>query len=205
MKTGFHVLAALILFMGAVPAAADAAVVITVQEVGTDVVAAAAGTFNLTGLRLNDSGDAFTGVNASIAVLRLGDGISQVDQYAEISGPTSFGDGFFFIRASSGTGSVFGLVAGTFTTTVDVARGFQSGGAVAASSTFANHSFASLGLTQGTYNFTAPNDTITVQIGGAVAAVPEPASWAMMIVGFGLIGGAMRRRKDKTTTNVAFA
>ncbi|MFW2830132.1 PEPxxWA-CTERM sorting domain-containing protein [Sphingomonas sp. ID0503] len=28
----------------------------------------------------------------------------------------------------------------------------------------------------------------------APGAVPEPASWAMMIAGFGLIGGAMRRR-----------
>lgn len=27
-----------------------------------------------------------------------------------------------------------------------------------------------------------------------VAAVPEPATWAMMIAGFGLVGGAMRRR-----------
>ena len=33
------------------------------------------------------------------------------------------------------------------------------------------------------------------------AAVPEPATWAMMIAGFGLVGGAMRRRK----TSVAFA
>jgi hypothetical protein len=24
--------------------------------------------------------------------------------------------------------------------------------------------------------------------------VPEPATWAMMIAGFGLVGGAMRRR-----------
>ena len=34
-----------------------------------------------------------------------------------------------------------------------------------------------------------------------VAAVPEPASWAMMISGFALVGGAMRRR----TTKVSFA
>jgi hypothetical protein len=27
------------------------------------------------------------------------------------------------------------------------------------------------------------------------AAVPEPATWAMMIAGFGVVGGAMRRRK----------
>jgi PEP-CTERM motif len=29
--------------------------------------------------------------------------------------------------------------------------------------------------------------------------VPEPASWAMMIAGFGLVGGAMRRRKVSVT------
>jgi len=28
-------------------------------------------------------------------------------------------------------------------------------------------------------------------------AVPEPATWAMMITGFGLVGGAMRRRSTK--------
>jgi hypothetical protein len=32
-------------------------------------------------------------------------------------------------------------------------------------------------------------------IAPAVAAVPEPASWAMMVGGFGLIGAAMRRRR----------
>lgn len=30
---------------------------------------------------------------------------------------------------------------------------------------------------------------------GRTAPVPEPAAWAMMIAGFGLIGGAMRRRR----------
>ena len=36
-------------------------------------------------------------------------------------------------------------------------------------------------------------------------AVPEPATWAMLLVGFGGIGFAMRRRKSKVTTDVAFA
>lgn len=36
----------------------------------------------------------------------------------------------------------------------------------------------------------------------AVTAVPEPASWAMMILGFGLVGGAMRRRQN---VRVSFA
>lgn len=30
------------------------------------------------------------------------------------------------------------------------------------------------------------------------SAVPEPATWAMMIAGFGLIGGAVRRRRAST-------
>ncbi|MDO7841779.1 PEPxxWA-CTERM sorting domain-containing protein [Sphingomonas sp. CA1-15] len=32
-----------------------------------------------------------------------------------------------------------------------------------------------------------------------IAAAPEPASWAMMIGGFGLVGGAMRQRKRTAT------
>ena len=35
------------------------------------------------------------------------------------------------------------------------------------------------------------------------SAVPEPATWAMMILGFGMVGSAMRRRNMKT--NVSFA
>jgi len=33
-----------------------------------------------------------------------------------------------------------------------------------------------------------------------VSPVPEPASWAMMIGGFGLVGGAMRRRRSAAVT-----
>ena len=43
--------------------------------------------------------------------------------------------------------------------------------------------------------------TFNFELASATAAVPEPATWAMMIAGFGLVGGAMRRRK----TSVAFA
>lgn len=36
---------------------------------------------------------------------------------------------------------------------------------------------------------------VLYQTGGGDDAVPEPATWAMMIAGFGLVGGALRRRK----------
>jgi hypothetical protein len=41
-----------------------------------------------------------------------------------------------------------------------------------------------------------------VVLNSPAAAVPEPASWAMMLGGFGLVGGAMRRRQR---SKVAFA
>ena len=34
-------------------------------------------------------------------------------------------------------------------------------------------------------------------------AVPEPATWAMMITGFGFVGGSMRRRANRTTASFA--
>lgn len=46
--------------------------------------------------------------------------------------------------------------------------------------------------------FEAANFSVT-------APVPEPATWALMFAGFGMVGFAMRRRNAKVTTNVKFA
>lgn len=37
------------------------------------------------------------------------------------------------------------------------------------------------------------------------SAVPEPATWAMMMVGFGLIGAAMRRKRQNVSAAISFA
>lgn len=39
----------------------------------------------------------------------------------------------------------------------------------------------------------------------AAAGVPEPATWAFLILGFGLIGSAIRRRKPAVSTTVSYA
>lgn len=37
----------------------------------------------------------------------------------------------------------------------------------------------------------------------ATAAVPEPLTWAMMLAGFAVVGGALRRRSLKTTASLS--
>jgi hypothetical protein len=47
------------------------------------------------------------------------------------------------------------------------------------------------------------NFTFTSNVSAVAGAVPEPATWALMILGMGAVGFAMRRRN--TTTRVRFA
>jgi hypothetical protein len=46
-------------------------------------------------------------------------------------------------------------------------------------------------------------NNLTLAAGPVAAAVPEPATWGMMILGFGMIGAASRSRKVKTTVSFA--
>jgi len=48
------------------------------------------------------------------------------------------------------------------------------------------------------YMYFRPTDGGRVRIDVDGRAIPEPASWALMLGGFGLVGGAMRGRKGAT-------
>jgi hypothetical protein len=78
-----------------------------------------------------------------------------------------------------------------------VPLGYKSGGLLSDTAIFDNTTIAKLGLTPGTYTWTwgsgADADSFVVD----VASVPEPATWAMMILGFAGIGFMAYRRKSK--------
>lgn len=98
------------------------------------------------------------------------------DQYAAFSSPTTIsysnGNNFIGLRATDGTNVYYGFA---YTT---------------------DNMLNSYGFE------TTPGASITATVAGAPAgAVPEPASWALMLGGFGLVGGAMRARRR----SVAFA
>ncbi|KTE18856.1 hypothetical protein ATE67_17370 [Sphingopyxis sp. H050] len=77
---------------------------------------------------------------------------------------------------------------GTLTTTLTVGRGFQN-----YALNWGNLTSISFGQLQSSSEYLA-FDNINYSTEGAV---PEPGTWAMMIVGFGAIGAAARRRRSK--------
>jgi len=48
----------------------------------------------------------------------------------------------------------------------------------------------------------APNNAL-LSANGVIAAVPEPSSWLMMLLGFGLVGGMMRIRRQRLFEQLA--
>ena len=88
-------------------------------------------------------------------------------------GGTIFNTPPFTLASNSATSGFFGLISATPFTSIVITNN-ETGGYMS---------------TEGMDNF------VTNGVGSVNPGVPEPATWAMMIGGFGAIGASMRRRK----------
>ena len=185
-------LAALGLLVG-IPVA-QAAVLITISESGANVVATGGGTINLAALTAASNGNTFPQVIGDGAFVAVGANNSNFTLYdVTIIGPTSFGT-IALSFAGNGTGDFFGVWGNA--SSIFVPQGYVSNAALTGTAQWNNHSFATLGLTPGTYVYTwgsgATADSLTVQI--TAATIPEPGTLTLVALG-GVCAFAHRRRR----------
>ncbi|UWQ22746.1 VPLPA-CTERM sorting domain-containing protein [Jannaschia sp. W003] len=173
--------------------AANAAVLWDFQETGGDVVGIFAGSLDLSGAGSAGAGGLpFDLFSASDAAAIQSDSTGSFDTYEFDAAPANFGtDGLTL--ATSGTGDAFAVLGANSGNEVGVPTGYASGQALAGTLTFANQTFAALGVTPGSYVFSLPNDTITVRF-GPTAPVPLPATLPLLLAGFGGLALLRRRR-----------
>lgn len=168
-----------------------ASVIITAVESGGDLVfSSPGGSLDFTGLSfLTTTFGTDDAIESTTSSLVIGNGPLATDVYTGVvTGPSSFGTGGG-TNFNSGNGDLYGLFQGD----LHVPEGYVSGNPLSASSsTMISATFASYGLTPGTFVWTLPsNDTITLNI----SAVPLPA--AVWLFASGLIGlvGITRHKK----------
>ena len=180
----------------AVPA--QAAYIVTLQEVGANVVATGSGSIDLAGLNSLSIGSAGARIIPSIGQIITGEpntGPSPIDRYTGFIGPTSFGSGGLTF-ADSGSGDFVGVSA--IVNILVVPPSYSSNNPLSDITTYLNQSFTTLGVTPGTYVWTwgtgADADSFALQI-GAVATAPEPASLALFGAGLAGLGMVLRTRR----------
>jgi hypothetical protein len=176
---------------------ASASVIITLEQVGSNVVATGSGSLDTTDLMKVPSGSLPALTYPSLAVLLIGGGSSYDGYENGISGPASFGSagGTY---ASSSTGDYIGI-EGSPAGEIAVPHGYTSGTPLAGTATFDSTTLAALGVTIGTYTWTwgtgSDADSLTVYAGvPAPTTAPEPASISLLALG--LAGGVwLKTRK----------
>lgn len=183
------------LALGLVSGAANASVLVDVMETGNNVSFSATGSLNLAGLSFNfgsNSGGSLIVPNTASFI--IGDQGGDIDLYTGSSRPGNFGPGGFR-SSSTDTGPSFGYGLGN----VFLPKGYRSGDLINSTSLFLNSSFATLGVTPGTYEYKWSSDEIVLQIGPAsVGTVPLPGSAPMFgaaLLALGAVGYGVKRKK----------
>ncbi len=175
-----HLLRGFLLLLSLSIRPAQAGYIVTLQQVGPNVVATGSGAIDLTGLTvwgLSTRSPAIRPNQVALggAFIYTGPISSSVDSYRGASGPTSFGSGFFFTSASSGSGDMAGIVNTVFGfgvgSILSVPTGYVSGTALSDMAIYSGRTLASLGVTPGTYVWTwgaGANQKFTLKIESAI-------------------------------------
>jgi hypothetical protein len=153
---------------------AQAGFIVTLERVGSNVVATGSGAIDLTGLTFITHFSSLAGINPHVGAISLAAGIP--DGYSGFSGPSHFGTGGPTL-ASSSSGDPIGISNPPGHLGLFVPQGYSSGSALSDTSTYDNATFSSLGVRPGTYEWTwgtGANQNFTLKVG--TAALPDTSS-----------------------------
>ena len=189
------VAAIMVLVLAAGPA--NASVVINITQSGGNVDVTATGDLDLTGATFDHQQPYSTGIipGGSNWYIALGT-TPGMDWYQLTSVSLPFGTSGNYFTSSITSGdafSIWGFAGGQ--PLVGVSTGYTSGTPISADMMLPGQTIAGMTLIPGTYTFTIPSDTITLNIAGS--SVPEPSTLAMMLNGFAALGFAVYRRSRK--------
>ena len=194
---------------------AQARYIVTLTQRGGDVVETGNGSLDLTALApVGGSHMEEARIDPAVGLVVLGPTVfTPIAVYAGMTGPSNFGGVSGFEVANSGSGSLVGLAGSLAPVPIlGVPVGYVSGSSLGTSTdTWDNATFASLGVTPGVYVWTWGSgrdaDSFRLVVAGAplaslasrdTPAAPEPATWALMAVGFAGLGFASYRARRKS-------
>jgi hypothetical protein len=192
MKTKSHFSFAFIALaatlIGFCPLKSEAGYIVTLDQVGSNVVAAGSGALDLTGLGVNSVSNQSPDLFPQAGTISTGSPAANVVFYTgSISGPGSFGSGSD-TPANSGTGDFVGRLYLSGNPEVLAPSGYANNSPLSSSATWNNATFSSLGVIPGTYEWTwgtGANQNFTLQIGPtSPATVPDAGStWTLLLLG----------------------
>ncbi|MFL6513906.1 MAG: PEP-CTERM sorting domain-containing protein [Chthoniobacterales bacterium] len=183
-------MAATLIGCGFAASPASAGYVVTLNQVGSDVIATGGGPLDLTGLTFREPTSLGDFNNPGIipvdGVIVTGAG-GKMDVYTGFSGPPSFGSGGA-TRGTipfSSTGDLVGI-SPLFNNNLFVPAGYLSNNPLSDVATYSGKTFSSLGVAPGTYEWswgTGLNQNFTLQI------VPESSTWILLLLGLTILFG----------------
>jgi hypothetical protein len=202
---GAAALSAAILFgCGLLAPPAQSGYIVTLTQQGTSVVASGSGSIDLTDLSADGTGFASAEIDPAFptaSIITGPAGSTAAAFYTGYNGPMRFGSGST-TTASSGGGDLVGILVsidifGGLDADLVVPQSYVSDNPLSGTSTYDDASFASLGVTPGTYVWTwgigAHADSFTLQIGAA--PVPEPSGLVLLALPLGFVLLLMRPRR----------